>query len=555
MPVTRAVIDLLGQVALLLWGLHMVSSGIVRAFGGDLRRVLARALDSRPTAMAAGLVVTLALQSSTATALMAGSFTAAGAIGPMPGLAVMLGANVGTALVASALSFDVSLLFPVLLLAGLVLFRSTPGARGRNMGRALLGLGMMLLALHLLAGALALDHLGAGAGQVLAALTGEPLIVLALAAATTWVLHSSVAAVLVIATLAQSGLVDVTSALAMVLGANLGSALNPLVDALGSGPAALRLPVGNLLNRLCGCLLCLPLLGEIAGLAADGGMSAASTVVLCHLAFNLVMAALFILPLPAIAALLTRMLPDRPPADDPTAPRYLDPATLGLPTVALAAASRETLRMADVVEAMLRGAGELLARDDGAAVDRLRALDNVLDRLHREVKLFLGDLGRTELGPAERRRMACILVAGQHLEHAGDAIDKGLLDLLAKRIRRRQRLTDRELAGTDAMLAHVLAQLRLASAVLMGEDLEAARRLVEQKERFRAFERTAMQAQLARIQAGRALSETGALHLDLVRELKRIEAHVAAIAHPLLERRNLLRPSRLVMEPEPAAQG
>ena len=555
MPVTRAVIDLLGEVALLLWGLHMVSSGVLRAFGGDLRRVLARALGNRLMALAAGLAVTLALQSSTATALMAGSFTVAGAIGPVPGLAVMLGANVGTALVASALAFDVSLLFPVLLLAGLVLFRSTSSTRGRNAGRVLLGLGLMLLALHLLAGAFALEHVSGQAKQVIQSLTGEPLIVLAIAAAATWVLHSSVAMVLVVATLAQAGLVEVVPALAMVLGANLGSALNPLVDALGSEPAALRLPLGNLLNRLLGCLLCLPLLGGIAGLMTDAGMTAASAVVLFHLAFNIILAALFILPLPAMAVLLTRMLPDRPASDDPAAPRYLDRATHVLPTVALTAAARETLRMADVVEAMLRGAGDLLGRDDPDATARLRALDNVLDRLHREVKLFLGELGRTGLGAAERRRMAWILVAAQHLEHAGDAIDKGLLDLVAKRMRRRQQLTDDELAETETMLAHVLAQLRLATAVLMGEDLAAARRLVEQKERFRELERTAMQAQLARIQDGRALSETGALHLDIVRELKRIEAHVAAIAHPLLERRNLLRPSRLVIEPEPAAQG
>ena len=555
MPVTRAVIDLLGEVALLLWGLHMVSSGILRAFGGDLRRVLARALSNRLLALAAGLAVTLALQSSTATALMAGSFTAAGAIGPVPGLAVMLGANVGTALVASALAFDVSLLFPVLLLAGLVLFRSTSSTRGRNAGRVLLGLGLMLLALHLLAGAFALEHVSGRAKEVIQALTGEPLIVLAIAAVATWVLHSSVAMVLVVATLAQAGLVEAVPALAMVLGANLGSALNPLVDALGSEPAALRLPLGNLLNRLFGCLLCLPLLGGIAGLMTDASMTAASAVVLFHLAFNVILAALFILPLPAMAALLARMLPDRPASDDPAAPRYLDRGTLALPTVALTAAARETLRMADVVEAMLRGAGDLLGRDDPDATARLRALDNVLDRLHREVKLFLGELGRTGLSAAERRRMAWILVAAQHLEHAGDAIDKGLLDLVAKRMRRRQQLTDDELAETETMLAHVLAQLRLATAVLMGEDLAAARRLIEQKERFRELERTAMQAQLARIQDGRALSETGALHLDIVRELKRIEAHVAAIAHPLLERRNLLRPSRLVNEPEPAAQG
>ncbi len=546
MPVTRAVLDVLGEVALLLWGVHMVSSGVLRAAGGNLRLVLGRALHNRLTALGAGLLVTLALQSSTATALMANSFTAAGALGPVPGLAAMLGANIGTALVAWLLAFDVTLLFPILLLAGLVLFRMCSGTQPRNVGRALIGLGLMLLALHLLVGTLAPDHVSARARDILAAMTDEPLLVLALAALLTWLLHSSVAAVLLIAALAQAGLVEPLPALAMVLGANLGSALNPLVNAVGGEPTALRLPLGNLANRVAGCVVALPLLAELAPLAERVAVGPAGAVVLFHLAFNATLALLFLLPLPALARLLTRMLPDRPRPDDPATPRYLDRGALATPAVALAAAARETLRMADALEAMLRGAGELLDRDDLRLAVRLRNMDDVLDRLHRELKQFLAEMAAAGLGEAERRRMAWILVAALNLEHAGDAVDKGLLDLAAKRIRRRQRLTRRELAQAEAMLAHLLAQLRLATAVFMGEDIASACRLVEQKEQFREFERTAIDAQLARVEDGRAASETSGLHLDLVREMKRIEAHIAAIAHPLLESRNLLRSSRLV---------
>ena len=553
MPVTRALLDVLGEVALLLWGVHMVSSGVLRAAGGSLRLILGRALRNRVTAFGAGLLVTLALQSSTATALMANSFTAAGALGPVPGLAAMLGANVGTALVAWLLAFDVTLLFPVLLLAGLVLFRSTAGTQPRNVGRALIGLGLMLLALHLLVETLAPDQVSAGTRDLLAALTDEPLLVLVLAALLTWLLHSSVAAVLLVAALAQAGLVAPLAALAMVLGANLGSALNPLVNALGGEPAALRLPLGNLANRLVGCILALPFLAELAPLTERVAAGPAGAVVLFHLAFNAALALLFLLPLPALARLLARLLPDRPRPDDPATPRYLDRESLATPAVALAAASRETLRMADVLETMLRGTGDLLDRDDLRLAVRLRNMDDILDRLHREVKQFLGELAAGGLGDDDRRRMARILVAALNLEHAGDVVDKGLLDLAAKRIRRRQRLTRRERAQAEAMLAHLLAQLRLATAVFMGEDVASARRLVEQKERFREFERTAFAAQLARAQDGRAASETSGLHLDLVRELKRIEAHVAAIAHPLLESRNLLRPSRLVPGSEYAA--
>jgi phosphate:Na+ symporter len=558
LPVTRAVVEMLGEVALLLWGVHMVSSGVLRGFGGELRRLLGKALRHRLTALLAGLGVTLMLQSSTATALMAGSFGAAGVIGLVPGLAVMLGANVGTALVAWALAFDITLVFPLLLLAGLVAFRAASGARARNVGRAMIGIGLVLLALHLLVDTFAPGAVAPRARGVVAAVTGEPLVALALATVLTWAMHSSVAAVLVIATLAQAGLVAPAAALAMVLGANLGSALNPLLGALPGAAAALRLPLGNLVNRLSGCALVLPFVAEVEGvLPAVVGPSPVGLVVGFHLIYNTALAALFVPALPALARLLERSLPDGPRPDDPSAPRYLDRASLATPAVALANAAREALRMADVVEGMLAGSRELLARDDPRLADRLGRMDDILDRLHAELRRFLAELARAGLSEDARRRLHWTLAVALNLEHAGDLIDRGLLALAAKRMRRRQRLTRRELAEAEAMHEHLQAQLRLAVTVFMSEDLGAALRLVEEKERFRELERSAADAQFARVEEGRRESETGSLHLDLVRELKRIEAHLAAIAHPLLERRKLLRPSRLLPVPQlrPPAPG
>jgi phosphate:Na+ symporter len=202
-----------------------------------------------------------------------------------------------------------------------------------------------------------------------------------------------------------------------------------------------------------------------------------------------------------------------------------------------------------VVETMLQGSRELLAHDDRRLAVRLRRTDDVLDRLHLAIKRFLGELGQTGLSEAERTRLSDILGVALNLEHAGDILDKGLLALAAKRIRRRQRLTAAELAEAEAMHRHLLAQLRLSVAVFMAEDLRAALRLVEEKERFRTLERAVTERQFARLQEGRRAIETSSLHLDIVRDLKRIEAHLAAIAHPLLERSNLLRPSRLLRLP------
>ena len=286
---------------------------------------------------------------------MASSFVGSGVIGLAPALAVMLGANVGTALVSWALSFDTSVVFPVLLLAGLITFRSSVRTRSRNIGRAMIGLGLMLLALHLLVETVDPGAVAPEARDLVTAVTREPLIVFVLCAVLAWAMHSSIAAVLVIASLAAAGLVGPVAALAMVLGANLGSALNPLVDAISGDAAAVRLPLGNLVNRLVGCALALPFLPDLAALIAQSEPNPGRMPIIFHLLFNTALALLFLLVLPALARALEWALPARPIPDDPSQPRYLDTGSLATPPVALANASREILRMADVVEAMLDG--------------------------------------------------------------------------------------------------------------------------------------------------------------------------------------------------------
>src|SRR5947207_15610027 len=150
MSVTLSLIDLAGAIALLLWGLHMVQSGIRRAFGPHLRRFLGRALGGRCRAFLAGLGVTGVLQSSTATGLMAASFAAGGLVDLVPALAVMLGANVGTTLIVQLLSFDIGRVAPLFILVGVILFRKSAQSRSRDLGRVAIGLGLMLLALQLL---------------------------------------------------------------------------------------------------------------------------------------------------------------------------------------------------------------------------------------------------------------------------------------------------------------------------------------------------------------------------------------------------------------------
>src|SRR3984893_7020062 len=244
-------LDLMGGVALLLWGLHMVHSGILRAFGPDLRRLLAGALRNRFAAFAAGLGLTALLQSSTATALITSSFAGEGLVSLVPALAIMLGANVGTTLIVQILSFNIAAVAPVLFIIGLVAFRTGPRSRIKDIGRVSIGLGLVLLALHILLDTLAPAENAPGVRVFMDAMTGDPVLCILFGALVTWVVHSSVASVLLVMSLAYAHFISPYAALALVLGANLGSAINPVFEgARRDNPASYRLPLGNLINPL-----------------------------------------------------------------------------------------------------------------------------------------------------------------------------------------------------------------------------------------------------------------------------------------------------------------
>jgi phosphate:Na+ symporter len=552
MDTTLTLLNLAGAVALLLWGVHMVQSGIQRAFGPNLRRFLARTLGDRFRAFLAGLGVTAILQSSTATGLMAASFAAGGLVDLMPALAIMLGANLGTTLIVQVLSFDIGRAAPVLVLVGFILFRKSRQTRTHDLGRVAIGLGLMLFALQQLLSIITPYEDVPSLRLLMGMIAIQPIIDVIVAAALTWAAHSSVATVLLIVSFAEKGVIPPHAAFALVLGANLGAALIPLLESpAGGDPMARRLPIGNLLNRLIGCIIGIALLDGagrlLVAIEPDPGRAVADF----HTLFNLVTAALFLPVLGPFARMLVRLLPARAISADPSRPIYLDEAARETPAVALAGATRETLRMADVVEEMLRGALDGLDHGDRKRLAESKRLDNVLDRLNGAIKAYLTAFDPDDLDTEDNRRLAEILAFATNLEHAGDIVEKGLMAIAAKRLKRGLAFSAEGQTEIRTMLERLAGNVQSAAAVFLTDDARAARQLLAEKEVFRDLEARATDAHFARIRAGRVESaETSTLHLDVLRDLKRINAHLAAAAYPVLENRGELLRSRLKHEAE-----
>ncbi len=544
---STVILDLMGGVALLLWGLHMVNSGVVRGFGADLRRLLGIALQNRFRAFLAGAVVTALLQSSTATGLMAASFVTGGTLDLVPALAVMLGANVGTTLVVQILSFNIAVVTPVLLLMGVVAFKRGGRTRTRDLGRVLIGIGLMLLALHIFLGALVTTESAAVSRALLGAITNQPILCLIIAAAITWAAHSSVAVVLIVMSIGAAHLVSPTGVLALVLGANVGSALNPLIETSQPGnPASRRLPIGNLLTRLIGCALVLPFLHPIADQLQRFEPNLARLAADFHTAFNVLLALVFIGPLDLVAAQLKRWLPDLPRPADPGTPIYLDASAADAPAVALVCAAREVLRMGDLIETMLRQAMTALLTNDRKLVAEISHMDDAVDSLNEAVKLYVTRMTRESMDDRDGYRAMEIVSFAINLEHVGDIIDKNLMDLASKKIRRGITFSKEGEADLVEFHQQVLDSLKLAVGIFMSGDMNIARQLIAAKTQLREKEFAAAERYLARLREGTPDTlGSYSLDLDILRDLKRVHSHLCSAAYPVLERSGALQRSRL----------
>jgi phosphate:Na+ symporter len=378
------------------------------------------------------------------------------------------------------------------------------------------------------------------------AVTADPVLCILIAAGVTWAAHSSVATVLLVMSLAYSHFISPLATMALVLGANLGSAINPVFEgARRDNPASYRLPVGNLINRILGILVVLPFLRPIAAHLPAWQPDLAKLTAEFHVVFNVATAIVFIGLLDPIAALLRRLLPDRAQEANPAQPRYLDETALETPSLALADAARETLRMGDMVETMLRKVMTAMMTNDRALVDQVSKADNAVDGLDEAIRLYLTKLTRGSLDEREGKRAMEIIAFAINLEHIGDIVDKNLSELATKKIKRRFQFSPEGAEELSAFHKRIMDSLRMAFGVFMSGDATEARKLLAEKAALRNAELAATETHLDRLREGRPETiETTSLHLDVLRDLRRIHSHICSVAYPVLDAAGELAPDR-----------
>ena len=549
-------LNLFAAIALLVWGTHLVRTGILRVFGGSIRNVIARGTANRLRAVATGLGVTALVQSSTAMSLIVASFVGQGLMPLSAALAVVLGADIGTSVMAVVFSVDLSWLSPLLILVGVILFISRQSTVVGRFGRILIGLGLMLLALRLIGASTATLTQAPVTRMLLQSLSSDLLLEIVTGATLAILSYSSLAIVLLTSALAGSGVITLDVAFGLVLGANLGSGLLAVMNTAKADMPVRQVPIGNLVFRAFGILVTMPFiwLWVMWGqkMFTDMGMA----VVVFHLAFNLGVCILFIGLTDKAAELLSRFVVKSDAGQASKRPHHLDPLALDTPSLAISNAAREALHQADVIETMLLGLLTVLRKDDRKLADELRKLDDTVDDLYSAIKYYLTKISREALSEEESRRWTDIISFTINMEQIGDIIERVIQDIEDKKIKKGRHFSDAGMAEICELHARLIDNLRLGMSVFLNGNVRDAQRLLEEKIRFRDLEREYATTHLARLSDNTIQSiETSSLHIDLISDLKRINSHICSIAYPILESAGALAPSRLRPVGTDGAQG
>ncbi len=543
----KHLLNLLAAVALLIWGTHLVRTGILRVFGANLRQLIAHSVSSRFTAVLSGIGVTAVVQSSTATALIVSSFVGQGLVGLPAALAVMLGADVGTSVMAVVFSMDLSWLSPLFIFVGVVLFISRKDTAVGRVGRVLIGLGLMLLALRLITESTTVLTQSPTVRTLLGALTSDLLLEIFTGAVLAIVAYSSLATVLLTAALAGSGGIPADVALGLVLGANLGSGVLAVLTTMKANVQTRQVPLGNLFFKIIGVVIMTPLTGLWLQHVRPYVPETAALVVLFHLAFNVVVGIVCIGLTGTVARTVQRLLPtEKAPAAAGTRPQHLDPSALATPSLAISCAAREALHQADVVESMLLGLQKVIQTDDLQLAEDLRKLDDEVDGLYSAIKYYMTKISREALDEREGRRWADIISFTINMEQIGDIIERVLIDIEDKKIKKGRQFSEAGMEEINELHARLIDNLRLAMSVFLNGSVRDAQKLLEEKARFRDLEHAYSATHLARLSDNTVQSiETSSLHIDLISELKRINSLLCSVAYPILESAGALAPSRL----------
>jgi len=529
------VISLFGGMLLLLYGIKLLNDGLQNVAGSKIRSLLRSLTSNRLTAVGGGAFITGLIQSSSATSVMLVGFVSAGLMSFRQTLAVILGADIGATLTIQLIAFHVYDYAVLLVGTGLLFTLFAKKMLFRNFGQGVLGFGFVFLSIKIMIDAMTPLQNDELFRHVFVTLTDTPIIVIALSAGITALIHSSAATMGIALVLAKSGLIPLPAAISIVLGANIGTCATAFIASLRSPAEARRVAWAHVLFKVIGVLLFLPFLLSFARLAGSTSPDLVRQIANANTLFNVILAVVFLPLIGPFSKLIVKLVPEQA-EEKKVGPMYLDDHVIGTPALALGQATREALRVSDIVREMLIDSVKVFQSDDPASVLAIKNKDNLIDLLDRHIRTYITRLSSSPLTESQSRRSMAVMEISRNLENIGDIVDRNVMPLALKRISKGITFSREGLDEIILFHKKTIENFDTAISAFTSSDRDLADQVLRNKEELGILERELVQAHLDRLRKGfRESIETSHIHLDMIGNLARINALITHMIYPIVE--------------------
>lgn len=529
------VIGLLGGLALFLYGMELTSDGLQRAAAEKMKDIIQKLTTNPLMGVVVGIVVTVLLQSSTATTVLLVGLTSAGLMTLPQSLGVTLGAGVGTTVTPLMMTFKIEQYALLAVAAGFVIMFVAKRQRTRFVGQVVLGVGFLFYGMKVMSDSVVPLRESEFFVNYLISMGDRPLIALLISTIFTAIIQSSAATVTLAISLATQGILPFEAALPIVFGANIGTCGTALLSSIGATTEAKRVAISHVVYKAIAAFLLLPLLEPFGALVRMTSDVMGRQIAYSHVLFNVAMVIIFIPFTSQMAWLMRKIVPERETEALTAQPKYLDRLALNTPSVALDLAEQEVLRLQGIVMEMVDAVGEMITARDEKLIAETLATEEIVDVLYKEVSQYLSDLSQTTMSDVDSQRIVALLHVVNDLEHIGDSIVK-IARNVQKKLEGGLRFSD---LGREEMLAyHVQVRdvINAAFESFRKRDAALAQQVLSREADLTQDERELRESHIARLRSG--LSETRSttsIHLDVLNGLRQMATHAGDVAHTVLD--------------------
>jgi phosphate:Na+ symporter len=529
----NSVMQLLGGLALFLYGMSLMASGMQKAAGDRLRKIL-EFLTSKPiVAVLTGAVATMLVQSSSATTVMVVGFVNAGLMTLKQAVGTILGANIGTTITAQIVSFKVSsLVYPALTIGGLLSMLNSRRLY-RYIGQAILGFGILFLGMNVMSQSMEPLRQNQFFIDLMVSFGRTPMLGVLIGALFTAIIQSSSATTGIVIAMTMQGILSLPAALAITLGSNIGTCVTALLASIGTGLSARRAAVAHLLFNVAGVIIALFFFQPFTNLILLTGVSIARQTANAHTLFNIINTILFLPFINQFVAVVSRLVPGEEAVIE-MGPKYLDKHLLLTPDIALSGVRQECLRMAALAREMLSDAMQFLVNEDKKIVQHVQQKEDLVDALEKETTVYLAELSQHSLTQEQSQEMSALMHVVNDLERIGDHA-QNIIQLAEEKSENRLPFSEQAIEELQEMYEKVDEMLSLSITAFEKNDLLLAGEVVDQDDVVDNLEQSLRQSHISRINEQICFPPSGVVFLDIISNLERIADHVTNFAQSVLE--------------------